>query len=428
MEKKKVGLGVILVIVLVIGGVIGASVMLKGKSDDKSDVIPSDNVDDERVEIKLDYNDVDYAFEFLKLEKRSENIVYSPLSIKYALNMLNEGANGETKAQIENVIGDSEFIKHNNIDKVLSLANAVYIRDDYERFVKEDYKERLIKKYNAEIKIDEFKDANNVNKWIEDKTMGQIKNMLGDKVVQNSDTQMLLINALALNMAWKEEFADKDTFGDTFYLDDESSMIATMMSRESKSDNVAYYKDKKVTVLTMDLKKYQDEEMEFMIIMPNEKLYNYVKNFRADDLEKIVNNLMLASKSKYGLKILVPKFSFDYDLDLKKNLKALGIKDAFDADLADFSNMSSSSTPLWVSEALHKANIDFSEEGVKAAAVTVMIMNESSSAIDENKPIEIKIDKPFMYLIKSKKSNEIWFVGTVYKPNLWEQDKEAYGY
>lgn len=428
MEKKKLGLGVILVIVLVIGGVIGASIMLKGKSDGKSDVIPSDNVDDERVEIKLDYNDVDYAFEFLKLEKRLENIVYSPLSIKYALNMLNEGANGETKVQIENVIGDSEFIKHSNIDKVLSLANAVFIRDDYERFVKEDYKERLIKKYNAEIKIDEFRDANNVNKWIEDKTMGQIKNMLGDKVVQNSDTQMLLINALALDMAWKEEFADKDTFGDTFNLDDGSSMMATMMNRESKSDNVAYYKDKKLTALTMDLKKYQDEEMEFMIIMPNEKLDNYVKNFRADDLEKIVNNLTLASKSKYGVKILVPKFSFDYALDLKKDLKALGIKDAFDADLADFSNMSSSSTPLWVNDALHKANIDFSEEGVKAAAVTVMIMNESSSAIDENKPTEIKIDKPFMYLIKSKKSNEIWFVGTVYKPNLWEQDKEAYGY
>ena len=88
----------------------------------------------------------------------------------------------------------------------------------------------------------------------------------------------------------------------------------------------------------------------------------------------------------------------------------------------------SSRRPLWVEGALHKANIDFTEKGVKAAAVTVIYMMDGAMMADKNKPIEIEINKPFMYLIKDKKTDEIWFVGTVYEPNSWENDKADYEY
>lgn len=430
MENKRVGLIMVIaiVIVIIVGGVIGAVAMLDDKVADKGNINQGDNSGDEKTEVKLDYNDIDFAFKFLKLEKRTENIVYSPLSIKYALSMLSDGASGNTKTQIENVIGDSEFIKHNSIDKVLSLANAIYIRDTYKDFVKEEYKSRLVKKYEADIKVDAFANAQNVNKWIEDKTMGQLKNMLSDEIVQDPYAEMILINALALNMDWKEQFDGNNTSGATFKREDGTSKIATMMNRETTSDNVAYFKDKNITVLTMNLKKYQDEEMEFMIIMPNDNLANYVQNFRADDLEEIINNLTLASKTKYGVTIFVPKFSFDYNLNLKEDLKSLGITDAFNPSLANFSNISSSPIPLWVGDALHKANIDFTEDGVKASAATVIVMKNESMMDIGNRSIEIKIDKPFMYLIKSKNTNEIWFAGTVYNPNSWEDDKVDYGY
>lgn len=178
----------------------------------------------------------------------------------------------------------------------------------------------------------------------------------------------------------------------------------------------------------MDLKQYENEQMEFIVIMPNEDLANYVENFGTDTLKSISDNLILASKIKYGLDISIPRFSFDYDLNLENNLKTLGITDAFSSDLADFSNMSSKS-PLWVGGALHKANIDFTEKGAKASAVTVISMtDEAIELVNKNKPIEIKIDKPFMYLIRDKKTSEIWFVGTVYKPNSWENDKTNYQY
>ena len=103
----------------------------------------------------------DFSMQFLQLENNKQNIIYSPLSIKYALNMLNEGANGNTKTQIENVIGNLSLTKYNNIDEVLSLANSVYIRDTYSKDIKEEYIKTLNDKYNAEINYDSFANANN---------------------------------------------------------------------------------------------------------------------------------------------------------------------------------------------------------------------------------------------------------------------------
>ena len=74
----------------------------------------------------------------------------------------------------------------------------------------------------------------------------------------------------------------------------------------------------------------------------------------------------------------------------------------------------------------HKSNIDFSEKGIKAAATTVIIMTANSIMANEDIPVEIKIDKPFIYFIRDKKTNEIWFVGTVYEPNSWENNKIEY--
>ena len=78
-------------------------------------------------------------------------------------------------------------------------------------------------------------------------------------------------------------------------------------------------------------------------------------------------------------------------------------------------------------DVLHNAKIDFSEKGIKAAAATV-IMLEAGSALEEEKPIEVNIDKPFMYLIRDKKTGEIWFTGTVYEPDSWKAVKGDYTY
>ena len=369
--------------------------------------------------------DTDFNLKFLKIENNKKNIIYSPLSIKYALNMLKDGANGNTKVQIENILVDTNLVKYNNINDVLSFANGVYIRDTYSNYVKNEYRNILQEKYNAEIKYDAFKNADNINSWIENKTFGQIKNMLSDAIVTNPNNEMVLINALAIDMEWEDEFEGTYTHGDTFYLENGNTINATMMNKDTESENISYYKDKNITALAMDLKQYEDVNMQFLAIMPNNNLSEYIEKFSSKDLNNITNNLTLASKTKYGLDISIPRFEFDYNLNLKEVLKNLGMTDAFNEELADFSNMSSKA--LWVGEALHKANINFSENGIKASAATVIAMPDGA-AIYQGKPVEVKINKPFMYFIIDKNTGEIWFVGAVYTPNEWEKDKTEYGY
>jgi len=368
-----------------------------------------------------------FDFSFLKMENDKKNMLYSPLSIKYALYMLKEGANGNTFNEINKVVGNTELPKYKSIDKNLSLANGLFIRDSYFKNVEKSYINTLKEKYDAEVVQDEFKDAQNANQWIKDKTLGIIKDMLKDSVVQDPSNLMLLINALAIDMKWNNPFDFLKTRGKPFYLDNGKEMNATtLIESKIKSKNFGFYKDDDITVLTMDLKDYDGTQFEFIAIMPKEKLSTFIENVSEEKVNQIDKKLKLASDEKDGINIQIPKFKFNYDLKLKKDLIDLGIKDAFNAKNADFSKISSKSG-IYVSDALHKADIEFTEEGVKAAAVTIFQYTLSPPP-EETHPVDIIINKPFMFIIRDKKTKSIWFTGTVYEPNSWEEDIRMYEY
>jgi len=107
----------------------------------------------------------------------------------------------------------------------------------------------------------------------------------------------------------------------------------------------------------------------------------------------------------------------------------LGIKDAFDEEKADFSKMvdlEAIGQIIYVADALHKADIEFTEKGVKAAAVTIFNFGGFGGFIVEKHPIEVTIDKPFIFIIRDKNTKDIWFTGTLYEPNLWNDDRSSY--
>lgn len=429
-KKKEIKLSAIIitaVIVFFVILVIMAIIILGGSNKEPSqpivnnNIVQNNDVENTDIPVQITQEISEFPIDFLKLENQKQNMIYSPLSIKYALNMLNEGASGNTKKQIDNVIGEMQLTKYSNKDNVLSFANAIYIRNDYKQYMKESYQNTLIQKYNAEVNYDTFENARNVNQWIENKTMGIIKNMLQDNQMRMN--RILLINALAIDMEWQTAFTPEKTHGEEFNLEDGSKMVATMMQRESKREDVSYYKDTNMTAISMDLKQYDDIQLEFIAIMPNENLSDYIKNIKMNDMNQVIKKLKPASQANAGIEIKVPKFSFDYSLKLKQDLMSLGIIDAFNSSLANFSNMAD--TDFHVSDALHKADIDFSEEGVKAAAVTIFAIKDNAM-IREEEPEEVKFDRPFMYMIRDKKTDEIWFIGTVYQPNSWEKDKVDY--
>ena len=191
-------IGVILIFAVILLLIIVFAGLNDHEEVSKNNILTNTYTSDTPADIKGE--NTNFELSFLQLEDKQENMIYSPLSIKYALKMLQEGASDNTYTQIEEIVGNSNLPTYRNIENTLSLANGIFIRDTYYQYVKDNYKDILVNKYNAEIRQDEFQSAKNANKWIEEKTFGKIENMLNDDIVTNPDLQMLLINALAIDM------------------------------------------------------------------------------------------------------------------------------------------------------------------------------------------------------------------------------------
>ena len=195
------------------------------------------------------------------------------------------------------------------------------------------------------------------------------------------------------------------------------------------STDYYFYIDDNVKVFAKDLKTYNGTNLEYVGIMPTkENLSDYIKNTNAKKINDIIiklktielNNFEKGKITKITGK--VPLFKYEYDLQLKEDLQALGITDIFDATKADLSEIGAG---IYVSKAKHKANIEFSNEGIKAAAVTSFELETTSLADGIGfeylfdvpvVTIDLTFDKPYMYIIRDKDTGEVWFTGTVYNP------------
>jgi serpin B len=249
--------------------------------------------------------------------------------------------------------------------------------------------------------------------------------MLRDDQVKDSDVKMLLINALAIDMEWLKEFQSDNTTSRPFTKANGEKVDVAMMHKTSETNK--FYQDEEYSVLSMPFKSYDDTNLEFITIMPNEK--NLKEVLTSDNMNSTITTLLekIHEPNNQELSISIPRFDFEYKTSLKEDLMKMGIKEAFEYT-ADFSNISD--TGLRVDDILHKANIKCSEKGVKAAAVTVVIMKDNAIAFEpeQKEKIYLNFNKPFMFIIRDTKTNETWFVGTVYEPFLWENVKDDYEY
>lgn len=205
--------------------------------------------------------------------------------------------------------------------------------------------------------------------------------------------------------------------------------IEELDSNYKKVDNSTdfyIYNDDKVKVFAKDLKTYDGTTLQYVGIMPtNDSLNDFIKNNNAKSINNIISNLksLKADNFEQGkvTKITgkVPLFKYEYELQLIDDLKALGITDVFDENKADLSKIADKA---YIDKAIHKANIEFSNEGIKAAAATVEGgAGSAAGGFDYffDVPvvtIDMTFDKPYMYLIRDKETGEVWFTGTVYNP------------
>ena len=516
--KVKIIIPVLLVVILVVVG--GFLFIFKDKlfSGEGSNTESHESKKTIKSDLKMVDNSLsEFDLAFLKIENGEENKIYSPLSIKYALEMLAEGADGDTKAQLDAVIGEYTAKKYVNSNN-MSFANALFIRNSFKDSVKEDYISNLKNVYNAEVMFDEFKSPKLINDWVSGKTFKLIPNLMDDV----SDLDYVLVNALAIDMEWnkkiqsehedynvhfkhlkeqgtEEEYgwvgayvspldsggyhqlefegskdnvksADisaianrydivtkegeanirktvlaeyekwkKDNKEEDYYspfnIDTYMNDLKSAYKHVSSSTDFMFYVDDDVKVFAKDLKTYNGTTLQYVGIMPKEtKLATYIDKTSAKDLNTLIGNLKnieLDSFEDGYITIIdgyIPMFDYEYELKLMDDLKAIGITDVFDSSKADLSKLSSTKT--YIDTAVHKANIEFSNEGIKAAAATAMGGRGSADGGFDYfleapvKRIDLTFDKPYMYIIRDKATGEVWFTGTVYQPKVEENTYE----
>lgn len=420
MKLDKKGKRYLVASILIVIIVSSFFVVFKVLTDKKEDELPVERYEPNDVLI----NEFDYSF--LKLEASDKNLIYSPLSIKYALSMLREGAYGSSKEELDNVLFETSLTKYTNIKDVLSLANSVFIRETYKDHVKDSYLKSIKDLYDAEVFYDKFENASNINSWISKKTFNIINNMVSDTYFENPNLEMILVNALAIDMEWDNPFEGEKTYSSDFTKSNGDKVRVAMMNQIADSKKYKYYQDDDYALVSMPLKKYQDTELEFVAILPkNENLKDFVTgNEFEENLKSLLEKMNNVSNKK--LNISIPRFEYDYSIELAKDMNLLGVLDVFSPSKADFSKISD--TGLYVSDMLHKADIKFSERGIKAAAATVIFMTDKSEIVEPEEIEYLRFDKPFIYIIKDVKTDEVWFVGSVNEPLLWEDAKDDYKY
>ena len=358
-----------------------------------------------------------------KLRSTEGNLVLSPYSISSALAMTYAGARGETAQQMEQALHfeQSKTDLHalfGRLDKALkaaqgsnelNIANSLWpqkkypFRQEFLNLLKKDYG-ATVTPLNYEREAEQARVT--INQWVDDKTRHKIAEIIGPGVLDES-TRMVLVNAIYFKGTWATPFPESATQPDKFYAKPDTTITVPFMHKRGQ---FRYGENDQLQLLALP---YVGRQLEMVILLPRSR----------DGIGQLENGLTAASLSAWtsGMRnqqvdVALPKFKMSSGFNLAKALAALGVKDAFDSERADFSGMDGRSHWLYLSAVLHKAYIDVNEKGTEAAAATAVVTTFGAARPPVEPPREFRADHPFLFLIRDSTTGSILFMGRVSHP------------
>jgi serpin B len=350
------------------------------------------------------------------------NLMLSPLSASAALTMLLNGAGGTTYSQVRDMLGYPNHLKIGDINKVyrdlvrqllqadpkvkLSLANSMFY--DHMFHVRPDFKAALKAEFDAlvqELDFSDPKSVNVINQWASDNTNGLIDQVLEDL---HPDLVMVLMNAIYYKGSWTSEFDEKSTRPRSFTFADGSRSDVPTMSGEVA---VRYTYGEGYTAVELP---YGRRNFSMVIVIPEtHEFQEFMQEFSADEWLQLTKRLGKTNEWT-AADVYLPKFSYrTQSFFLNETLQRLGMLDAFQSRVADFSAISD--TPIFVGFVKQDSFIDVNEEGTEAAAVTTIGFFVDSIGSPPGKP-SFYVNRPFLYGIREQTTNTLLFMGHVVDP------------
>lgn len=365
-----------------------------------------------------------FAFDLYQQLKDEEggNLFYSPYSISMALAMTYAGARGGTESEMAETLHfeQPQDIFHptfNALDSTLNaygqgeddfqlnVANAIWGQEGFE-FLPE-FLDLLAEQYGAGLRTLDFaadpeRAAQVINDWVSDQTEGKIEDLISPGLL-NSAVRLVLTNAIYFNGDWALQFDEEFTQDEPFTLLDGSTVTVPMMSQ---TEPFLYAERDGYQALTLP---YQGAPVSMLFVLPAEGRFNEIEElFTAEFLDEITDDL-----ATRPVELSVPKFTFESEFNLSQTLGDMGMPSAFGGE-ADFSGMTGA-RDLFISDVVHKAFVAVDEEGTEAAAATAVIMAEMAVAPLED-IVVMKLDRPFLFLIRDDDTGTILFAGRVLNP------------
>jgi serpin B len=251
-----------------------------------------------------------------------------------------------------------------------------------------------------------------INQWVSEKTRQAIDELIPDKTPPYIDwnTRLALVNAMYLNAKWAHPFPDDFTHPQFFFRNDGSKVEIPMMEEDIAT---RYTQNDRYQAVELP---YKGGQLSMLLVMPmSSTAFN---GFERKLTPAAISDIEAAMRRGMISELNVPRFSARTKLELSETLKAMGMTDAFNQDVADLRGIADPADivaigerPLFTTAVLHQAWIKVGEKGTEAAAATGTLVGEGG-------PLTIlDFNQPFMWFIRDQETGTILFMGQVVDPS-----------
>lgn len=336
---------------------------------------------------------------------KGKTTLVSPLSVLTALALVQNGAQGDTLAQLEQALGGLDRDTLNAYMRAycgfltesdeLKIANSVWTDSSAE--AKRAFLQKAVDSYSAQLfsaPLSDPKTVESINSWVKKNTDGMIP-----KIIEKADRYavMMLVNAIAFDAKWETPYKRSDI---------EKLEFTSCSGSKKKTDFMCsteniYLKDGGTVGF---MKPYKNGRFAFAALLPDENtgIDDYVASLSGDKLMKIFSS----AKRGNEVNVKMPKFRAEYSAQLIDTLKKMGVKDAFDSKTADFSSLIEN-RDAYIATVVHKTFIEVDEKGTRAAASTLV----GADTMSLMEPYSVCLNRPFVYMIVDTETNLPLFIG-----------------
>lgn len=361
--------------------------------------------DAERELVKANNN---FALRLFREARTEESAILSPLSITYALGMLNNGATGQTQQEINDVLGFGNagadainaFCKKMLTeapyldDTKVMIGNTIFVNEGMGYKLQDEFVAKANDFYNAQPQARDFNDGKTmdaINQWASDRTNGMIQQILDEKSFDPIAVSYLL-NAIYFKGDWTEEFYPQSTTEESFNGGD-----AVPMMRRAFYSGLDYAENDLYQAVSLS---YGLGAYKMTIFLPKEG------KTVADVLNQMTDEDWQSGFKKYTIDLKLPRFETQTDQDLKEIMSNLGMPTAFNPMSAEIPYLCNAE--VFIKMMKQVAKIKVNEQGSEAAAVTIIGESTASGSSDR---AAFHATRPFLYVITEQSTGVVFFIG-----------------